>query len=158
MSADVVDVVVVGVDGIEAGESSARALAWAMDFAAEHRCSLEVVTVWPTATAVMVHDVPGHCAPREDAWTAQRRILDQVRSARVAVPPVDRHLVNARPVDALVSRTSGRRLLVLGSDRSHGRGDGAGSIPARCGALAQCPVVVVRAPGAEVLALRDHRP
>jgi nucleotide-binding universal stress UspA family protein len=132
---------VVGVGESTAGEV---ALGWALDLCRTRGWRLDVVTAWPDLGEPAVHDVPGHYSvPRGRAVVAQEAAL---RACRVdpADPAVRTYVVNADPVDALVERSEGARLLVVGATgrgRSHRRGHP--SIGESCGTRAGCPVVVV---------------
>lgn len=135
--------VVVGIDGTD---QSVQALTWAMRVARDRGWTVDAVAAWPDASAAFVHDVPGHyCEPRGQA---QQSLLEAVASASalVASPPrVVTHLENKHPVPALLARSRGAQLLVVGrhdaSSQTHGRRRA--SVGDSCAAKATCPVVVV---------------
>jgi len=138
------DVVVVGVDGSPA---SIDALRWALSLAKVRCWDVEVVTAWPEAGAVLVHQVPGHCcAPRERAVSAQARAMATAVGGGAGGPRVMPLVVNAHPVEALLEHAAGARMLVVGS---HGQCPGRArpgtrpSVATTVAHLASCPVVVV---------------
>jgi nucleotide-binding universal stress UspA family protein len=137
------DVVVVGVDGSQPGT---QALIWALREGAMLGWAVEVVTAWPAAGAVLVHEVPGHHSePRSLAVSAQEQSLARALAAVDEPPAVVRSVVNAHPVDALIERAADARLLVVGS---HGPGPSPDPHHASVGdtltLLCACPVVIVR--------------
>lgn len=142
--------VVVGVDG---SEPSIRALIWALRAAHQHDWSLEVVTAWPEADSLLVHDVPGHfSAPRQRAFVAQDAALARAREAAGYGTPLRALVVNAHPVEALAARAGGARLLVVGSHRDatepFGRHHERAPVGVSVASVVRCPVVVVHGDGA----------
>jgi nucleotide-binding universal stress UspA family protein len=134
--------VVVGVDGSPTGEA---ALAFAYEAAAVRGAALVAVHAWADSVA----DVP--VAALVD-WAAVEQEERQVLAERLAgwaekYPDVavQRVVVRAHPVPALVERTRGAQLLVVGS---RGRGGLAGLLLGSVshGVLhrSHCPVAVVR--------------
>lgn len=137
------DVIVVGVNG---SRTSTRALIWAMSVAVERGWTVEVVTAWPPAEAVLVHPVPGHyCEPLGLAVSAQHRALVEASSASPSVPPVTTHRVNARPVEALVERSHAARLVVIGATRRSTVHEA--PVGASVGRSTACPVIVINRDG-----------
>lgn len=112
------DVIVVGVDGSEPGT---RALVWALDLALRRGWTVEVVTAWPDAGAPLIHDVAGHfCEARHRAAEAQQHALREAKGWANGSPPLICLVVNAHPVEALLQRACGARLLVVGSQGDKG--------------------------------------
>lgn len=137
------DVVVVGVDGSQPGT---QALIWALREGAMLGWAVEVVTAWPEAGAVLVHEVPGHHSePRSRAVLAQEQSLAHATARVDPLPALARSVVNAHPVDALIAHAADARLLVVGS---HGPGASPDPHHASVGdtltLLCACPVVIVR--------------
>lgn len=133
--------VVVGVGESPAG---AAALAWALDLCRSRGWLLEVVAAWPDVGQVWVHEVPGHyCEPRGRAVAALRSALARC-GVEIDGPDVTVHVENAQPIRALLDRSRGAELLVLGASGS-GRSRRAGHPPLGevCRRRASCPVVVV---------------
>jgi hypothetical protein len=137
------DVLVVGVDG---SAPSVAALAWALRAGRLHGWSVEAVTAWPEAAAVLVHDVPGHSsAPRHEALRAQARAVERALALVEDPAPLTTRVVNAHPVPALLERAGHARMLVVGSHgstRPPSQRDRA-SVGDTLTLLAACPVVVV---------------
>ncbi|MCX6395789.1 MAG: universal stress protein [Propionibacteriales bacterium] len=138
---------VVGVDGSPA---SVGALAWALRHAADHDCTLEVITAWPLGSAVFVHEVPGHFSEaRWKAVQAQAQAMAYVKSLVEVAPPYTSRIENAPALDALVDAATRGHLLVLGSDRDPtGAGADEFTVPhlpltTRVQRLATCPVVLI---------------
>jgi nucleotide-binding universal stress UspA family protein len=137
------DVLVVGVDG---STPSIKALIWALRVGRLHGWSVEAVTAWPEAAAVLVHDVPGHSsAPRHEALRAQARAIERALAVVEDPAPLTSSVVNAHPVSALLERAAHARMLVVGSHgstRPPSQRDRA-SVGDTLTLLAACPVVVV---------------
>lgn len=136
--------VVVGVDG---SEPSTRALIWAMRVAKSRGWTVEAVTAWPDAGAVLVHEVPGHFSqPRQHACEAQESALAEAQRAVGGYSAVDTAIVNAHPVVALRQRAAGARLLVVGGHEDP-RPPAHAARPAVGDSLAllvDCPLVVIQ--------------
>lgn len=138
----------VGVDG---SPPSIRALVWAVRLARRRGWTLEVVTAWPDADSILVHDVPGHfSAPRQRAFAAQDAALAEARATGAGGTSVLSTIVNAHPVEALASRAASARLVVTGA---HGAGPDPGrhhdraAVGESVATLVRCPVVVVHDAG-----------
>ena len=133
--------VVVGVTGSDA---SAQALAWALDVAARRGWAVDVVTAWPDLGEPLIHEVPGHYSD------ARGRAVEGLRSAlarrenRQRDPEVRVFVDNADPVEALVARSRGADLLVVGVSRGgQSRRRGLPPVAEECRRLVECPLVVV---------------
>lgn len=134
--------IVVGVDGSDA---SVAALGWALREAEHLEAVLDVVTAWPDPDAPFVHEVPGHhCLPRENAVGAQESALVLTSADPKRVADLVSVIENAPAADALVGRSSGAAMLVVGASRLpvSGRHRHA-PIDDACLRRASCPVVVV---------------
>ena len=100
--------VVVAVDGSDRNRS---AVTWAAREAAAHHCALELVTVLPPH---------GTASPRSSGRSPQQEGRDMLGDARdrvghlVAQESVDLVTVVGDPVDELLTRAAGARLLVVG--------------------------------------------
>jgi len=133
--------VVVGVSG---SETSAEALDWALDVAAQRGWTVDVVTAWPDLGDPFIHEVPGHyCDPRGRAEARLRAVM--ARSGSRAYGPTVRVCVdNADPVRALTARSRGADLLVVGaSGTGQSRRRGMPAVGETCRRAVDCPTVVV---------------
>ncbi|MGN9845135.1 universal stress protein [Nonomuraea sp. H19] len=139
--------VVVGVDD---SEDSLRAVEWAAGEAGRRRRPLQIVHafIWPLL-GVPLGPAPG--APPEGGLRhAAERILATALARAHAVAPdieVTTSLPEGEPVTALLHHSHQAELLVVGT-RGLGEVGGLllGSVGARLGTEAACPVVVVRGP------------
>ncbi len=132
--------VVVGVDGSPA---SIEALTWALRWAVERRATVEVVTAWPAAGAVWVHEVPGHfCEPQAQARQAQESAVRAATAQVPTLPTLRTRLANRSPLDALVEASREADLLVLGVNPERAAPDWT-PVGDACAARAGCPVVEV---------------
>ena len=134
--------VVVGVHG---SKSSRLAFEYAVGIARERGWDLEIVTAWPDADEVMVHDVPGRYIVSRG-----RRALESQKDALGSLDPAlaeraSTFLANARPEQTLVTRCTDADLLVVGAGRPDRERDRPG-VGAECAKEARCPVTVVPAP------------
>lgn len=143
--------IVVGVDGSEA---SRTALRWAADEARLRGTSLEAVYVFEHSpswqmygysaeiAAIPVSAMPDDQASRELAQSLVDRMVRDLGDVGVEVTGVAHE--DRRPAHALVERSRGADLLVVGS---RGRGGFAGlvlgSVSQQCVQHATCPVVVM---------------
>jgi nucleotide-binding universal stress UspA family protein len=141
--------IIVGVDG---SKGSQHALAWALDEAAGHDQSVELVHVVPHTDLPMY--VVGRAGGEAGANPQQRRehgegVLADVLAAAVPPPsvPIERTVILADdPAEALVAHAPADALLVVGSRGLSGlRGLLLGSVSRHCATHAACPVVVVPA-------------
>jgi nucleotide-binding universal stress UspA family protein len=131
--------VVVGVHG---SVGSRRALNQAVSIARERGWDLELVTAWPDADEVFIHDVPGHyMVARGRAEESQGEVLATLRDRRLEVTG---SVVNARPAVALLDRCVGADLLVVGASRPERELERPG-VAATLSRAAPCPVVIVPA-------------
>jgi nucleotide-binding universal stress UspA family protein len=140
--------IVVGIDG---SPSSTGALSWAMRQAHLTGAGLEAVTAWE-------YPVPfGYVASYGEDFNpdAQARlVLDRaIEEAVVGSPAIEirRVVAEANPARMLVGASKDASLLVVGS-RGHGELAGLllGSVSQYCVGHADCPVVVIRGPGAHL--------
>ena len=135
--------IVVGIDGSQVPD---EALRWAYEEARLRHATLDVVHAWALPA---VGDPVGMAAadPMKFKRAAAHRLsavidltLDENRDVEVS-----EHLVNGDATSALLSRSAGADLLVVGS-----RGQGGfvglllGSVSQKCATHANCPVVIVR--------------
>jgi nucleotide-binding universal stress UspA family protein len=141
--------VVVGFHGTEA---SRRALQQAVTVARDRGWDVDVVTAWPEADEVFVHDVPGHY------MVARGRAMQWQDEALAAIDPGDLShvtvfLVNDRPAAALLARCDGADLLVLGKGHPETEPPEE-SVGAACSDAVPCPMVVVPTTELEAAARR----
>ncbi|WP_224393016.1 universal stress protein [Pseudonocardia sp. ICBG1293] len=142
--------VVVGVDGSDA---ALDAVAWAAREAAARHADLLLVQAFDVArlyadaaVAPLLDDV------EESIRTEARATLDAARAAAEAAAPGVQvtHAEDRRaPSVALVERSHGAELLVLGSAGRGAMGTALGSVTLSVASHAHCPVVVVRGAPAE---------
>lgn len=136
-----IPLIVVGVDG---SELSIEALRWAADHARRIGGRLLAVTGFEVPWTIFFAPT----ATEADYTNAARQILDRtVDEALGDEPdvPVEKHLAQNRPAQALTDACSDATLLVVGS---HGRGElpgmHLGSVAGYCVHHAPCPVLVFR--------------
>ena len=139
--------IVVGVDG---SEHSRRALNWALQEARLRGASVEVLHAWHIPYVAM-NSGPGIFLVQDDLEEAARTLLHGlVRDADksgLARPP-EEVLVNGSPAQALIEKSEGADMLVVGS-----RGLGGfvglvlGSVSHQVAHHARCPVVIIPADG-----------
>ncbi|HTJ71091.1 MAG TPA: universal stress protein [Actinospica sp.] len=152
--------IVVGVDGSPA---SAAALEWAAAEARAHGAPLLVVHVLDARRYAAVYS-PAHAAERaesDDVLAEIKGLIDRVGAERI-----EQVYEIGVPALALVQRSRGARLLVLGHALEHRRPDGdeylpgpvLGPVARACLARAECPVVVVPEPVAGRTAAATERP
>lgn len=135
--------VVVGVDG---SKPSLRALVAAFDEAARTGGSLDVVHAWEA------HSATDPTLATDSSWstyeTNLEHILESAIRARRAEQPdvkVEYEVVRSEPVRALVDRTEGAALLVVGSRGSGGfPGLHVGSTALRLMGRSHCPLLFTR--------------
>jgi len=134
--------IVVGVDGSDA---SNEALDWAIRQAALTGAVLEIVKAWewPTAYGFSPY-YPTDFDPSADAKVVLSEAESRVHEAQPGIT-VRGVLVDENPAPALVERSRGADLLVVGS-RGHGEFVGMllGSVSQHCVNNAHCPVLVYR--------------
>jgi nucleotide-binding universal stress UspA family protein len=134
--------IVVGVDG---SPSSLAALDWAARQAELTESSLELVMAWEWPTT---YGAPfGFQADWNPAADAAKVLDEAVVKVRAAHPSVDLRatVVEGHPAPALVGRSEGAELLVVGC-RGHGEFAGMllGSVSEHCVTNSHCPVLVLR--------------
>ena len=137
--------------GVSESPASTAALAWAQDLCRRRGWRLDVVTAWPDAGEVFLHQVPGHyCVPRGHAVAALKAALAACE-VEIDGPTVHVFVDNADPVEALIERSHGAALLVVGTS-GPGRSHRAGCPPISksCRERASCPVIVVDGAGVPV--------
>jgi nucleotide-binding universal stress UspA family protein len=136
--------VVVGADG---SEVSTEVLSYAFEQAADRELPLKVVQVWPPGAtraflAPALKAALTTLAAREQALVAEEvaRFAEKYPDVRV-----NRHLLRAHPVKALVAHSRGAELLVVGCrERAESPGVVLGSVNQGVLQHAHCPVAVVR--------------
>ena len=138
---------VVGVDG---ADPSLDALRWTLAEAALRGATVEAVRVWQYPPLTYLPGVTAPPAFAHDQLEAEARALlgeavDVVVAEDATRVPVEQLLMEGGPVDALLQRSRGADLLVVGH---RGRGGFRelllGSVAHQCSSHAACPVVIVR--------------
>jgi nucleotide-binding universal stress UspA family protein len=135
--------IVVGVDGSENGR---RALRWAIDEAAHHGMTLELVH--SIELGLSVSEPYGGGYVLEQLQEAGRLALDDAQAmAEARGVEVQRRSDTGSAAYSLIDASKGAAMLVVGC-RGHGGFTGLllGSVSAACVHHAHCPVVVVRPP------------
>lgn len=134
--------IVVGVTG---SRTSWAALAWALEMGKERCWDVDVVSVWPDLGEAFVREAPGHfCQSRSRAVDALAAAWAACEADPATEATVRVWVENADPVEALVTRSAGADLLVVGAPRDgRSRRAGCPAVGATCRSLASCPVVVV---------------
>ena len=142
--------VVVGVDG---STGSLTALRWAMHWALVRGAEIAVVAAYPTVpywTEAQLTDVGPLDAVHDDTWARARAAVDEIRAGDIDVRdvPVSLHVEPGTAAAQLVRHSEKADLLVVGSrGRNLVRSALLGSVALHCVSAAECPVVVVPAPG-----------
>jgi len=134
--------IVVGVDD----RSAARAaLEFALDEGVAHGETVEVVTAWLwTSPYDGMNHVTSISEGQQVADAVQEQALRRVLEGRTQVPVISRTVVHANAGRALVERSEGARMLVVGSNRKGTVTRAvAGSVSEHCVRHAPAPVVVV---------------
>ena len=108
-----------------------------------------MVAAWPAVGEPVIHEVPGHyCAARGRAVDGLNAALSAC-GVELDGPTVRVWVDNDDPVEALVARSKGADLLVLGSAHDgRSRRLGLPTVRARCRGRVRCPVVEVDVPDA----------
>jgi nucleotide-binding universal stress UspA family protein len=131
--------IVVGVDG---SSPSAKAVIWAAEQARLTGADLELVAAWNYPLSYGIPLTAAGFDPESEARDAIGKAI-----AEIAMPEGRVHsvVVNGSAAPALVRRSEGAALLVVGS-RGHGGFEELllGSVSTHCVHRAQCAVVVVR--------------
>ena len=136
--------VVVGADGSVA---SAEALNYAFAQAADRELPLKVVHVWPPWLTRAFLAPAFKAALTTLAIQEQALAAEEVAGLAEKYPDVkvNRHVLRAHPVKALVDHSRGAELLVVGCrERAESPGTGLGSVSQGVLQHAHCPVAVVR--------------
>jgi nucleotide-binding universal stress UspA family protein len=131
--------IVVGVDG---SEPSARAVTWAAEQAQLTGADLEFVAAWNYPLSYGIPLTPAGFDPESEARDA---LAKAVADASLPEGRVHCVVVNGSAAPALVRRSAGAALLVVGS-RGHGGFEDLllGSVSTHCVHHAHCSVAVVR--------------
>ncbi len=133
--------------GVDASESSRRALAWALCEGRLRRALVEVLAAWNylDQTAITGHDFTAEF-DQDDADAAVRAIIDDVQEADPDLADADVRItaVCDLPARALLQAAAGADLVVVGA-RGVGGFEGLllGSVSQQVVQHAPCPVVVV---------------
>lgn len=134
--------IVAGVDGSDASNA---ALDWAIRQAVLTGAVLEIVKAWEWPAAYGF--APSYPADFDPSADAKKILAEAVSRAHEAHPDLSVRpvLIDDNPAPALVERSRGADLLVLGS-RGHGEFVGMllGSASQHCVSNAHCPVLVYR--------------
>ncbi len=133
--------IVVGVSGSPA---SARALRWAADEASRRHGQLRVVLIWTAAHRASY--APPLPDAQQQVLTASHVLAATMRAVLGPALPDDltAEIAEGTPERALVERSAGADLLVLGSASAHAlTGPAIGPVIRTCLSRAHCPVVVV---------------
>jgi nucleotide-binding universal stress UspA family protein len=136
--------VVVGVDGSPHGDAALR---WSLDQAEARDGEVTAVYSWQ----VPFVSIPG-AFDRDELETAAKQFLIDKLSSIAPSPPVPlRPLVaEGDPAESLITAADGADLLVVGTrGRSPFAGLVLGSVSQRCAAAANCPVLLIKAPGTD---------
>ncbi|MGW4213557.1 universal stress protein [Lentzea sp. NPDC004789] len=139
--------IVVGVDGSAAGAAAFR---WAVDEARRLDCPIDAVSVWHMDYGVMM--APGAAESGLDPAGIEAENRSVLGAATADVDDVDlrRVLIEGDVKRLLVEMSRDARMLVVGN-RGHSAAAELllGSVSAYCVRHASCPVVVVKATGAD---------
>lgn len=126
--------------GVTDAPVSRRALAWAVQRAADRHMSLELIAVVGGAVGAV-----GEHAVVESAMEGRRQLLEAeaLRIAERGVPTTVR-VGKGNPVARIIDASTDAALLVIGSDyRGRDEGPARGAHGVRIAAGAHCPVVVI---------------
>ncbi|HLI39029.1 MAG TPA: universal stress protein [Streptosporangiaceae bacterium] len=144
--------IVVGVDGSAAADAAVR---WAVAEARLRHAAVHLVCACPSDVRLRAPYAPSSWRPpRDECDAAGKEILAGAAAAvRHRLPPgrLISELVSAPPAQALLDRTAGAEMLVLGTWRAS-RVAGQpppplGPVARACLRLAHCPVVIVEPDG-----------
>jgi len=127
--------------GIGARDSGHAALEWALEFAEAHHAEVELVHVADERWSGLSNELSG-----EALLAAEHDLRTRAEQATAARPGVHVHpsVVEGVPVDALVERSTGASLLVLGTHPlKRFKGLVFSTRASHIAALARCSVVVV---------------
>jgi nucleotide-binding universal stress UspA family protein len=133
--------VVVGVDG---SQGSARALAWALREARDRQVPLRVVTAWAWDGAAATGS--GVSTARQARQLQEALVRAVLAGFPGALPQLSAELVQGDAASALIERSRGADLLVLGSRGLGSRTEAVvGCVADACLRHGGCPVVVIPA-------------
>jgi nucleotide-binding universal stress UspA family protein len=134
----VMALVVVGVDG---SQQSRRALAWAVDYAAERGATVQAVQALPGRDGA--GDGAGPAA-RTEAEERLVALVEDVLAAADRPPIVSCEVAPGDPVTVVLDAAARADLVVLGSHgMSRLRNPALGSVSLACIRFGRCPVVVI---------------
>jgi nucleotide-binding universal stress UspA family protein len=139
VTAPAAPVIVVGVDGSPGSRDAVR---WAAQQARLTGAELRAVASWRWPNYVT--RIPPGADPRSDTLNALLEVIGEVRPDFPDVP-VSEHVVEGPAGPALLSKSDGASLLVVGAQgRAAFPGMLLGSVAEYCVRNGRCPVVVVR--------------
>ena len=136
-------IIVVGVSGSAA---SAAALRWAADEAGRRQARLHVVCAWEEAHPAPYASAAGRPSAGQQQAAAGAQLTAMIRDAfgSRSLAGLSTELAHGLAARALVDRSAGAELLVLGSAASAGEaGWPVGPVVSTCLHGSRCPVVVV---------------
>jgi nucleotide-binding universal stress UspA family protein len=143
------NVIVVGVDGSEAGR---RALRWALREGALRGSTVEVVTAWtlPVYEGAIVAPLEAEQQAADIKAAQDQALGEELDMLDLPPPTVSQEVLIEEPVAALTRAARRAALLVVGS-HGHGllRSALLGSVSEGCIRHSACPVVVIPAPHPE---------
>lgn len=149
MTAESLPRIVVGIDGSTAGLGALR---WALLKGQELGAVVDVVHCWHAHALTDIVFGSRHEVRTGSECMVQNEVAAAL-AATGAVTDVNRTSVHSRPVPALLERSEGASMLVLGAHGWDGFSDRVlGSTAARCQRAATCPVVIIDADGLEATA------
>jgi len=139
--------VVVGVDGSAASEAAVR---WAVREARLRRAALHLVCACHSDTGLRAPYAPWSRVRQDERYAAAKELLDRATELAGRRLPPERliaELAGEPPVRALIDRSAGAEMLVLGTSRPAVRPGqpplALGPVARICVRRAHCPVVVV---------------
>ena len=133
--------IVVGVDGSAGGR---RALSWALDHAVDTGATVQVVTAYAGADAMLAAYAGSE---RRAVDAVQEGDIEAASAGRENLPVIVREVAAGDTVSVLTNAARGADVLILGSHgHSHIRSALLGSVSEGCIRHGSCPVVVVPTP------------
>lgn len=134
--------------GVDASDEAVHALAWAVDHAARHRLTVEVITIWSFPTVSMELPSTGRLLHRHALDLAQRAVdlvVADRTEAGAPLPDINVEAYLSHPAERLVLASREAALLVVGRGRRSILGSTSRSVTQH----ATCPVAVIPAPEAD---------
>jgi nucleotide-binding universal stress UspA family protein len=134
--------IVVGIDGSPAARA---ALTWALDEAVTWGGSVEVVHAWRDPMILVPREYDPVLVERDQMDEASRRLLSEeiaAVGAAAGLVPVTRHTARGSAANALIERSDGATLVVVGRTGAGGH-PFLGTIADQVARHAGCPVAVV---------------